>query len=250
MSYLVLRSENGAFWNTLTFGVFFRGNMPGKLLILAPLLLLTACRQEQLLPVAHAAGQEEFRSSVQPASAVQQAPTVQSTSTTSPSTQIPKATRRPGLHDSCYAYMMMRPKSQREDAVQARLNKADAIEAAFSAQTVDVDLMGDHANILALQFPVVWPDKSRADRVSSVLEEYLSTPDVLDYMCNAGFAKVSLSARGLNDGRLHELWTAHVTAEGLVKDRHTGDAEPDAKPEQAATEPVPPAQTISYLKPD
>jgi hypothetical protein len=37
-------------------------------------------------------------------------------------------------------------------------------------------------------------------------------------MCNAGFAEVRLAVRGINDRRLHPIWTARVTSEGLVKD--------------------------------
>jgi hypothetical protein len=216
--------------------------MQGKLLVLAPLLLLlTACRHEQLLPVAHAAGSDEFRASIDTKSD-ETRPEIEKAPELAPAAppvavQKVKQVRRPGLHDSCYAYILMRPQSQRAAAVQARLNKADAIEAAFSAQTVDVDLEGDHANVLALQFPVVWPSNAYQKRVSSVIEEYLSTPEVLDYMCNAGFAQVTLSARGANDGRLHVLWTAKVTAEGLMKGIKTPQQDP-------ATE------TVSYLKPE
>ena len=80
-----------------------------------------------------------------------------------------------------------------------------------------VDLLGDHANILSLQFPVVWPTQSSySDRISSVIEDYLASPDVQDYMCSSGFAEVRLSAP--NDRRIHPIWTAHITSEGLVKD--------------------------------
>jgi hypothetical protein len=247
MSHLVIRSETGAFWNTLTFGVFFRGNMPGKLLMLAPLLLLTACRQEQLLPVAHAAGQEEFRSSVQQAHTPHQVLAVDSaTLTGQPSLHAARKSQRFGLHDSCYAYMMQRPKTQRATAVQARLNKADAIEAAFSAQTMDVDLVGDHANVLAMQFPVIWPNNTYASRVSSVIEEYFSAPETLDYMCNAGFAEVRLLARGMNDGHMHTLWTAHVTAIGLVKEKRTAES----LTVRDSTEQAQTAEAVSYIKPD
>ena len=37
-------------------------------------------------------------------------------------------------------------------------------------------------------------------------------------MCDSGFAEVRLSARGLNDRRIHPIWTARITSEGLVKD--------------------------------
>jgi hypothetical protein len=104
-------------------------------------------------------------------------------------------------------------------AVQARLKKADLMTAAFDSSPVTVDLLGDHANILSLQFPVVWPYQvSYLDRVKSVVEEYFASPDIQDYMCNAGFAEVRLSVLGINDGLVHPLWTARVTSEGLVKD--------------------------------
>jgi hypothetical protein len=220
--------------------------MQGKLLVLAPLLLLLAgCRQEQLLPVAHAAGTEEFHK-LAPASDEK----LQDIVPAAPAARVRhgsvRAMLRPGLHDNCYAYMVTRPKSQRASAVQARLNKADAIEAAFSAQTVDVDLLGDHANIMALQFPVLWPSEAYAKRVSSVIEDYFSNPDVLDYMCNAGFAQVRLSARGENDGRMHLLWAARITAMGLVVESRGADA-PLAPPvtEQAAAE-----QNVTNFRPD
>ena len=161
------------------------------------LLLLTACRQEQLsLPVAHAA--------VEPASVLQ---------------QTPAEIYQPAPSENCYSYILMRPRDQRATAVQARLKKADQLVAAFDPRKVRVDLLGDHANILSLQFPVVWPAQSAySDRISSVIEDYFASPDVQDYMCNTGFAEVRLSARGLNDRRIHPIWTAQITSEGLVKD--------------------------------
>jgi hypothetical protein len=204
--------------------------MAGKILVLAPLLLLlTACQHQQILPVAHAAGSEEYHSPVQSEQTLEptslpQTPRVPTDAHRHHLRRAAKEMHRPGLHDSCYAYILLRPKVQRATAVQARLDKADAIEAAFGAQTVDVDLVGDHANIMALQFPAVWPDYAYAARVSSIIEDYLSTPDVLDYMCNSGFAEVRLSARGSTDGKMHLLWTAKITAEGLVKTRHAGVA--------------------------
>jgi hypothetical protein len=53
--------------------------------------------------------------------------------------------------------------------------------------------------------------------VSSIVEDYLTSPDVQDYMCNSGFDEVRLSARGLNDRRIHPIWTARITTEGLLK---------------------------------
>jgi hypothetical protein len=173
--------------------------MAGRLLVLSTLLLmLTACRQEHLsLPVAHAAGTEEIRADVQ-----------------RPSQEI----LRPPATQSCYSFMLLRPRNQRAAAVQARLKKADELAAAFHPSKVAVDLMGDHANILSLQFPAVWPaDPAYAGRVSSIVEDYLTSPDVEDYMCNSGFDEVRLSARGLNDRRIHAIWTARITTEGLLR---------------------------------
>jgi hypothetical protein len=230
--------------------------MPGKLLVLAPLLLLlAACRQEQLLPVAHAAGSDDDHipqekaelNSLTPASSAQAIPQLDQAQTGQHvSRRSPKPIRYPGLHDSCYAYIVLRPQVQRADAVQARLSKADTIESAFGAQNVDVDLLGDHANIMALQFPMVWPASSYANLVSSVIADYLSSPGILDYMCSAGFAEVRLSARGLNDGKMHLLWTAKVTTEGLVQTHRTEDSVPiRTSAEQAVA-----AAPLSNFKPD
>jgi hypothetical protein len=221
--------------------------MHGRLLVLAPLLLLlTACRQEQLLTVAHAAGSDEDHPLVQPAPEVLPSSIQQAAQAPHPSRHAARTRRQPGLHDSCYAYILMRPKVQRANAVQARLSKADAIEEAFGTHTVDVDLLGDHANIMALQFPSAWPDYVYARRISTVIEEYLSSPEILDYMCGAGFAEVRLSARAVSDGKMHLLWTARVTAEGLVKNRHTVDA----ALEHVAAQETASAQSPSNLKPD
>jgi hypothetical protein len=173
--------------------------MAGKLLLLTTLLLmLTACRQEHLsLPVAHAAATEEIPSVVQ---------------------RPPQQVLRPPASQSCYSFMLLRPKNQRATAVQARLKKADELAAAFHPSKVAVDLVGDHANILSLQFPAVWPAKpAYADRVSSIVEDYLTSPDVQDYMCNSGFDEVRLSARGMHDRRIHPIWTARITTEGLLR---------------------------------
>jgi hypothetical protein len=178
---------------------FSEANMAGKLLVLTTLLfMLTACRQEQLsLPVAHAAGTEEFHSDVQ---------------------RLSQEILQPPTSESCYSFILLRPRDQRATAVQARLKKADQLAAAFHPSKVAVDLMGDHANILSLQFPVVWPaEPAYANRVSSIVEDYLTSPDVQDYMCNSGFDEVRLSARGLNDRRIHPIWTARITTEGLLK---------------------------------
>lgn len=173
--------------------------MAGKHLVLTTLLfLLTACRQQQLsLPIAHAAGNEEYQPRVERPVPVSMAP---------------------GPVRSCYSYMLLRPRGQRATAVQARLKKADQLAAAFDSANVAVDLLGDHANILSLQFPIVWPaEPAYANRISSIVEDYLNAPDVEDYMCNAGFSEVDLSARGINDHRIHPLWTAQITTEGLLK---------------------------------
>jgi hypothetical protein len=173
--------------------------MTGRLLVLTPfLLLLTSCRQDQLsLPITHAASTQEDRAEIRP--------------TSEPVYQLPPS-------ESCYSYILLRPRDQRATAVQARLKKADQMAAAFGAQNVSVDLMGDHANILALEFPGVWPDLgSYSHRVSSVVEEYLTTPEVQDYLCNAGFAEVRLSVRAIGDRRIHPIWTARITSEGPVK---------------------------------
>src|SRR6201996_4063808 len=155
--------------------------MAGKLLVLTPFLfMLTSCQQEQLsLPVTHAASTEEVRSEIQrrPVETAVQPPPIK----------------------NCYAYILLRPKDQRAEAVQARLRKADLMSAAFSSRTVSVDLLGDHANILSLQFPVVWPyQASYLESIRSVVEDYFATPEVQDYMCNAGFAEVRLAVRGIN----------------------------------------------------
>jgi hypothetical protein len=173
--------------------------MAGKLLVLTTLLfMLTACRQEELsLPVAHAAGTEESHPDVRPLS---------------------QEILQPPASQSCYSFILLRPPDQRATAVQARLKKADELAAAFHPSKLAVDLVGDHANILSLQFPAVWPaEPAYAARVSSIVEDYLTSPDVEDYMCNSGFDEVRLSARGLNDRRTHPIWTARITTEGLLK---------------------------------
>jgi hypothetical protein len=181
--------------------------MTVRLLVLTPFLfMLTSCQQEQLsLPVTHAASTQDARSEMHP-------PPVEPVD-------------EPAPIKNCYAYTLLRPREQRALAVQARLRKADLMTAAFGSHTVTVDLLGDHANILSLQFPVVWPYQgSYLNRIRSVVEEYFATPDVQDYMCNAGFAEVKLAVRGINDRRLHPIWTARVTSEGLVKDGQDEEA--------------------------
>jgi hypothetical protein len=174
--------------------------MAGKSLALTTLLfLLTACRQQQLsLPVTHAAMSQESNPAAQRST---------------------EGGYQPAPSQSCYSYILLRPKDQRATAVQARLKKTDQLAAAFGARKVSVDLLGDHANILSLTFPVVWPiPQAYSDGISAVVEEYFSSPEVEDYMCNSGFAEVRLSARGQNDRQIHPIWTARVTSEGLVKD--------------------------------
>jgi hypothetical protein len=165
--------------------------------VTALLLMLTGCRQEQLsLPVTHAAVSE---------------PAV-----LAPLPEGSQAKPEPG--SSCYSFTLLRPKQQRAVAVQARLRQADAMVAALDSRVITVDLVGDHANILSLQFPVRWPaPPSYADRVSAILEHYFSSPEVEDDLCNSGFDQVRLQARGLNDRRIHPIWTARVTSEGLLK---------------------------------
>jgi hypothetical protein len=165
--------------------------------VLALLLTLTACRQEQLsLPVTHAAVSE---------------PAVIA--------PLPDASRvGPEPGSSCYTFTLLRPKPQRAVAVQARLRQTDAMVATLNSRVISVDLVGDHANILSLQFPVRWPaPPGYADRVSAVVEHYFSSPEVEDDFCNSGFDQVRLQARGLNDRRIHRIWTARVTSEGLLK---------------------------------
>jgi hypothetical protein len=170
------------------------------LALTAVLWMLTACRQEQLsLPVTHAAV-------AQPQSPI----------ATVPPPQPSQAGPEPG--SSCYSFTLLRPKDQRAVAVQARLKQADVMMAALDSRVIRVNLVGDHANILSLQFPVRWPaPPNYADRVSAVVEHYFSSPDVEDDLCNSGFDQVRLQAWGLNDRRIHPIWTARVTSEGLLK---------------------------------
>jgi hypothetical protein len=178
--------------------------MAGRLLIFSAfVVLLSGCREGQLsLPVTHAA-------------ASQPAVPINPPAREEPLALAPKALP---TDESCYSFILLRPKDQRAAAVQARLKQADKMSAGFNPGVVSVDLVGDHANILALQFPVTWPDtESYAVRISSLIEAYLSSQDVQDYLCNSGFSEVRLSARGVNDRRIHPIWTARVTTEGLLK---------------------------------
>jgi hypothetical protein len=197
--------------------------MSGKTLALGALLwmMLTPHRQERLsLPITHATvsqAQPVTVSQAQPVTVSQPQPVT--VSQPEPINTIAAApdpvSLEPGT--SCYKFILLRPKDQRATAVQVRLKQADAMVAALE-RTIKVDLVGDHVNILSLQFPMRWPaPPSVADHVSTIVENYFSSPDVEDDLCNSGFAEVRLSARGLNDGRIHPIWTARVTSEGLLK---------------------------------
>jgi hypothetical protein len=197
--------------------------MSGKTLALGALLwmMLTPHRQERLsLPITHATvsqAQPVTVSQPQPVTVSQPQPVT--VSQPEPINTIAAApdpvSLEPGT--SCYKFILLRPKDQRATAVQVRLKQADAMVAALE-RTLKVDLVGDHVNILSLQFPMRWPaPPSVADHVSTIVENYFSSPDVEDDLCNSGFAEVRLSARGLNDGRIHPIWTARVTSEGLLK---------------------------------
>jgi hypothetical protein len=125
----------------------------------------------------------------------------------------------PAAQETCYSFILLRPKDQRASAVQARLMQADRMVAAFDSHLITVDILGDHANVLYLKFPVAWPaEPGYADRLSAIVEDYFRSPEIADYMCDAGFAQVRLSARGLNDRRIHPVWTARVTSEGLQRE--------------------------------
>lgn len=194
-----------------------------KRIVLVPLFLclLTACRQDQLsLPVAHA---DEAVSVAAPKSVA--APSFKTDSAETPH----RHSHRKGPHakdllfsgrpgDSCYALMARRPKGQREVAVQARLAKFDHIVEALESPNFTVELEGDHANTLSLEFPIAWPAlQAYSDKVSAVVDEYFAVPAVRDYLCGSGFYEVKLTARGTNDGLVHPIWTAKVTSEGLTK---------------------------------
>jgi hypothetical protein len=184
--------------------------MESKFFALTSLLfLLSGCSQQPLtLPVTHAAVSPSAeltppRVGLPPPKPVQSETDLKYETT-------PRQT--------CYAYMLERPKDQQATAVQARLRKADQMSQAFGSHLVTVDLLGDHVNILSLQFAAIRnanPAYSR--QISSVVEDYLTAPSIQDYLCNAGFAEVRLSERSSNDGRVHPLWTARITTDGLVK---------------------------------
>src|SRR5260370_3822237 len=75
----------------------------------------------------------------------------------------------------CYSYVLRRPRSQRASAVQARLEQADRMTAAFEPDLLTVDLIGDHANVLSLEVPVFWPAQSYVRPVRSVSVESLAS---------------------------------------------------------------------------
>jgi hypothetical protein len=195
--------------------------MAFKVLALITLLsLLRACREEQhSLPIIDAAGSG-----------------LQATSQKSSNSDTPSPMREPRFDmrritneiyehappQYCYSFILRRPRSQRASAVQARLEQADRMTAAFEPDLLTVDLIGDHANVLSLEFPVVWPAQSYVGRVSSAVEDYFASVDIEDYMCIAGFAEVRLSARDVIDQRIHPIWTARVTSEGLLKSTADG----------------------------
>ena len=197
--------------------------MAGKIIVLAPLLFsLTACHESQRsLPVIHAAisaPQTSDQSETDVADPQRHSLPIVSFTMDEIEKRVPK--------QLCYPLIHERPRRQRADAVQARLEQADRMAAAFDWDLLTVDLIGDHANILSLEFPVVWRDvETYAHRVSSVIEDYFSSSDIEDYMCNSGFAEVRLSAKGINDGQLHTMWKAEVTSEGLVKVQDGGDVQ-------------------------
>jgi hypothetical protein len=188
--------------------------MESKFFTLTSLLfLLGGCGQQQLtLPVTHAAVSPSAdlnppELELPPPARVEPGPLQAATDTiyeTTPS-------------KTCYSYMLERPKDQQAVAVQARLRKADQMSEAFGSHLVSVDLLGDHVNVLSLQLPAVRTASSTFLRqVSSVVEDYLTEPSIQDYLCDAGFAEVRLSERSSNDGRMHPLWTARITTDGLV----------------------------------
>src|SRR5258708_36056674 len=182
--------------------------------------LLTACREEQRsLPIVDAACSGLQATSQNP-----------SNSDTPSRMGVPRFDMRRVAKEIyehappqyCYSFVLRRPRGQRCSAVQARLEQADRMTAAFEPDLLTVDLIGDHANVLSLEVPVVWPAQSYLGRVSSVLEDYFASVDIEDDMCIAGFAEVRLSARDMIDQRIHPIWTARVASEGLLKSTADG----------------------------
>jgi hypothetical protein len=185
------------------------------LAIITLLSMLVACRKEQRsLSIIHAASFSMQVTSQKPSNPDTPGPSRE------PRIDMRRITDE--IHENappqyCYSLILKRPRDQRATAVQARLEQADRMTAAFDPDLLTIDLIGDHANVLSLEFPVVWPAQSYVSNVSSIVEEYFSSADIEDFMCGAGFAEVRLSARGLISQHLHRLWTARVTSEGLVK---------------------------------
>jgi hypothetical protein len=192
--------------------------MAFKVLALITLLsFLSACREEQRsLPIVDAAGSGLQATSQNPSNSYTPNPVREARF------DMRRITNEIYEHappQYCYSFILRRPRSQRASAVQARLEQADRMTAAFDPDLLSVDLIGDHANVLSLEIPVVWPAQAYVDRVNSVVEDYFASVDVEDYMCIAGFAEVRLSARDVIDQRIHPIWRARVTSEGLLKSR-------------------------------
>ncbi len=195
--------------------------MAAKLLMLPALLfVLAGCREsERSLPV------------IQAAMSASQSMGQFNDDLAEPRQQASRFARSPSVlldekvpAQLCYSFVLKRPRSQRADAVQARLQQADRMNAAFGSGLLSVDLIGDHANILSLEFLSVWPaEHFYIDRVSAVVEDYFSSADIQDYLCNAGFAEVRLSTRRRNDGKTRPVWKAQVTSEGLIETRNEGN---------------------------
>jgi hypothetical protein len=190
-----------------------------KVVVIVTLLMLTACREEQRsLPIIHAA-------SIGQATGQKQSLPDTHNLMHEPGIDMRRITDeiyRNAPPQYCYSFIRKRPREQRATAVQARLAQADRMTAAFEPDVLTVDLIGDYANILSLEFSVNWPAESYVSRVSSVVKEYFASVDMEDYMCSAGFAEVRLSARDVIDQRIHPIWSARVTSEGLLKSRFPG----------------------------
>src|ERR1700722_19892050 len=171
--------------------------------ILTLLSMLTACREEQrslsIIPAA--------------SSSMEATSQKRSNSDTPGSLQEPRIDMRrvtDEIYENappqyCYSFILKRPREQRASAVQARLEQADRMTAAFDPDLLTVDLIGDHANVLSLEFSVVWPAQSYVSHVSSIIEEYFASADIQDYMCNAGFAEVRLSSRDVTNQQIHRI---------------------------------------------
>lgn len=191
-----------------------------KVAVIMTLLTLTACREEQrTLPIVHAAS-----ASLQAISYKQSTPDIHGPMRKSviDMQRITNELYKNAPPQYCYSFIRKRPREQRASAVQARLAQADRMTAAFEPDVLTVDLVGDHANVLSLEFSVNWPAESYLSRISSVVKEYFASVDIEDYMCSAGFAEVRLSARDVIDQRIHPIWSARVTSEGLLKSRFPG----------------------------